>query len=85
MGTTNGDNLGGSSYICLFETTRSYVYLILYNIYLRIENVFIFVHGSHLISHFILKDIPTIHKYHRSLIGLPYRSMNGGSFTKLII
>ena len=85
VGTTSDDNLGGSSYLCLFKTTRSYVYLILYDISLRIENVFIFVHGSHFISYFLLKDMPTIYKYHRSLMGLPYMSMGVGSFTELIV
>ena len=33
VGTTNGDNLGGSNYLCLFKTNRSYIYLI-YMIYL---------------------------------------------------
>ena len=32
-----------------------------------------------------LKYIPTIYKYQSSLTGLPYRSMGGASFTKLII
>ena len=35
--------------------------------------------------HFPLKDMPTRYKYHRSLTGLPYRSMDGGSFTELNI
>ena len=34
---------------------------------------------------FPLKDMPTIYKYQRSLTGLPYRSMDGGSFTELNI
>lgn len=32
--------------------------------------------------HFFLKDIPIIYKYHKSLMGLPDRSMARGSFTK---
>ena len=56
-----------------------------YDIYLKIEKIFISVHWSHFISYFILKYIRTIHKYHRSLTSLPYRSMYGGSFTKLTI
>ena len=32
-----------------------------------------------------LKDMPTIYKYQRSLTGFSYRSMDGGSFTKLNI
>ena len=35
--------------------------------------------------HFPLKDMPTIYKYQRSFMGLPYRSMDGGSFTELNI
>ena len=35
--------------------------------------------------HIPLKDMPTIYKCHRSLTCLPYRSMDGGLFTKLII
>ena len=29
--------------------------------------------------------MPTIYKYQRSLMGLPYRSMDGGSFTEINI
>ena len=85
VGTKNGNNLGGSSYLCLFKTNMYYVYLILYDISLIIQNIFLYVNVSHFISYFILKDMPIIHKYHRSLTSFPYRSMDGGSFTKLII
>jgi hypothetical protein len=84
VGTTNGDNLGGSSYLYLFKLKVLHL-LDLYDISLRIENIFIFVDGSHFISYFLLKYMPTIHKYHSSLTGLPYRSMDGDSFIELII
>ena len=58
VGTTNGDSLGGSSYLGLFKTSRYYVYLILYDIYLTIEKLFLSVHGSHFISYFLLKIFP---------------------------
>ena len=49
LGTTNGHNLGGSNYLYLFKTHRYYVHFILYDISLRIKNVFLYVHGFHLI------------------------------------
>ena len=61
------------------------ILLDLYDISLIIKNVFLFIHGSHFISHFLLKYMPTIYNYHRSLISLPYRLMDGGSFTELNI
>ena len=84
VGTTNGDNLGGSSYLYLFKLIHL-ISLDLYDTSLRIENIFLSRNEFHFISYFILKDMPTINKYHRSPTGLPYRSMGGGSFTKLII
>ena len=84
VGTKNGDNLGGSSYLCPFKLIGlAYTWFIWY-IFKYWERSFS-THGSHFISCFLLKDIPTIHKYHRSLTGLPYRSMDGSSFTKLTI
>ena len=34
---------------------------------------------------FPLKDMPTLYKYQRPLMGLPYMLMDGGSFTELNI
>ena len=46
---------------------------------------FFLTHQSHHISYFLLKDIPTIHKYHRYLVDLLYRSMDGVHLPKLTI
>ena len=70
--------------ISVSKLVGHFILLDLYDISLIIKKVFLSRHGSHFIS-FPLKDMPTIYKYHRSLMGLPYRSMDGGSFTKLII
>ena len=61
-----------------------FILLDLYDISLIIKNVFISRHGSHFIS-FPLIDMPTIYKCQRCLTYLPYRSMDGGSFTELNI
>ena len=60
------------------------ILLDIYEICLVIENIFSQGMGP-TSYHFPLKDMPTIYKYHRSFMGLPYRSMDDGSFIELII
>ena len=79
MATTWEDQVSSIS-----KTNRTCILLDIYYISLVIENIFLSRHGP-TSYHFVLKDMPTIYKYHRSLTGLPYRSMDGGSFTELNI
>ena len=79
MATTREDPV-----ISVSTTIRTYILLDIYDISLIIEKIFLFGHGP-TSYHFPLKEIPTIYKYHRSLMGLPYRSMNRCSFIELII
>ena len=50
LGTKNGDNLGGSSYLCLFKNSRTSILLDIYDTSLIIENAFLFGHGLDFIS-----------------------------------
>ena len=67
--------------ISVSKLVGHFILLDLYDISLIIKNLFLSRHGSHFISFSSKKDMPTIYKYHRSLTGLPYKSMDGGSFT----
>ena len=81
MGTTSGENLRGCSCLYPFTTiglTSSWcVWYISKN-----ENIFFSYTWVPPFIIFSLKDMPTIHKSHRSLTDLLYRSMDGGSFAK---
>ena len=59
--------------ISVSKLVGHYILLDIFDICLINENIF------------LSRDIPTKCKYHRSLMGLPYRSMGVGSFTELFI
>ena len=65
--------------IYISKLVGHFILLDLYDIYLIIKNLFPTSY------HFPLKDMPTIYKYQGYLTGLPYRSMDGSSFTELNI
>ena len=84
MGTTNGDNLGGSSYLSPFIaiglTSTWFVWYIS-----RYATLFIYFTWVPPYIIFSLQDMPTLHKYHRSLIDLLYSSMDGVPLPKSTI
>ena len=84
LGIIDGNKLGGSGYLCVFKLIGlMYTWFIRY-IFKNWECISICTWVPLYIM-FSLKDMPTIYKYHRSWMGLPYRSMCGGSFRKLTI
>ena len=72
------------SVISVSKLVGHFILLDLYDISLIIKNIFLSSMGP-TSYHLTLKDMPTIYKYQRCLTGLPYRSMDGGSFTELNI
>ena len=81
VGTTNGENLGVSSYLCPLITIGLTSTWFIWYIW-RYENKFLSYTWVPPYIIFSMKNIPTIHKYHRSLTNILHWSMNGASFSE---